>query len=120
VIEVNREGEIVWQYGTLKNPGNGPHQLMYPERAIRLINGNTLIIDTRNHRLLEVDPAGGIFWQFGGLNSEKSHKKISNPTAAYRLDNGHTMIVHSGNRQVLEVTHHSEVVWNYLLPSKVR
>lgn len=120
VIEVNREGEIVWQYGTLKNPGNGPHQLMYPERAIRLINGNTLIVDTRNHRLLEVDPAGGIFWQFGGLNSEKSHKKISNPTAAYRLDNGHTMIVHSGNRQVLEVTHHSEVVWNYLLPSKVR
>jgi DNA-binding beta-propeller fold protein YncE len=120
VIEVNREGEIVWQYGTLKNPGNGPHQLMYPERAMRLINGNTLILDTRNHRVLEVDPAGGVFWQFGGLNSEKSHKKISNPTAAYRLDNGHTVIVHSGNRQVLEVTHHSEVVWTYLLPSKVR
>lgn len=120
VIEVNREGEIVWQYGTLKNPGNGPHQLMYPERAVRLLNGNTLIVDTRNHRVLEVDPAGGIFWQFGGLHSEKSHKKISNPTSATRMDNGHTLIVHSGNRQVLEVTHHSEVVWSYLLPSKVR
>ncbi|PIQ27915.1 hypothetical protein COW36_08870 [bacterium (Candidatus Blackallbacteria) CG17_big_fil_post_rev_8_21_14_2_50_48_46] len=120
VIEVNREGEIVWQYGMLKNPGSGPHQLMYPERAIRLVNGNTLIVDTRNHRVIEVDPAGGIFWQFGGLHSEKSHKKISNPTAAYRLDNGHTVVVHSGNRQVLEVTHHSEVVWTYLLPSKIR
>lgn len=120
VIEVNRQGEIIWQYGTLKNPGNGPHQLMYPERAHRLLNGNTLIVDTRNHRVLEVDPAGGIFWQFGGFSSEKSHKKISNPTAAKRLENGHTVIVHSGNRQVVEVTHHAEVVWTYLLPAKVR
>ena len=91
---------------------------MYPERAIRLENSHTLIVDTRNHRVLEVDPAGGIFWEFGGLKARKAFKKITNPTAAYRLDDGHTLIVHSGNRQVIEVDMHGEVVWQYLLPQK--
>ncbi|MGV3525059.1 MAG: hypothetical protein ACO1RX_12585 [Candidatus Sericytochromatia bacterium] len=119
VLEVNREGEIIWQYGMLKNPGVGPHQLMYPERAQRMLNGNTLIVASRNHRVIEVDPAGGIPWQFGG-NVSDGAKKITNPTAAWRLSNGHTLIAHSGNRQLTEVTMHHQLVWHYLLPANRR
>lgn len=119
VIEVDPDGEIVWKYGTLKNPGNGPGQLMYPERAHRLSTGNTMIVDTRNHRVLEVDPEGGTFWQYGGLKSSaESYKKITNPTSARRLENGNTLIVHSSSRQIIEVTYHHEVVWQYLMSSR--
>jgi hypothetical protein len=38
-------------------------QLRNPNSAIRLPNGNTLIADTGNHRVLEVDAKNGIVWK---------------------------------------------------------
>jgi hypothetical protein len=55
VIEVDREtGEIVWQYGVTGQPGGGEGQLREPNFARRLDDGDTLIADAGNSRVLRV------------------------------------------------------------------
>jgi hypothetical protein len=41
--------------------GNG--QFDWPRDADRLPNGNTLVVDTQNHRVVEVTPEGEIVWE---------------------------------------------------------
>ena len=42
----------------------GTRGLNWPRDADRLPNGNTLIVDTMNHRVIEVTPQGEIVWEF--------------------------------------------------------
>ncbi|QZP37237.1 aryl-sulfate sulfotransferase [Halobaculum magnesiiphilum] len=59
VVEYERrDGEWVevWEVGT--------GQLSWPRDADRLPNGNTLITDSLNHRVIEVTPQGEIVWEY--------------------------------------------------------
>jgi hypothetical protein len=89
---------------------------MYPEMAVRLPVGTTLICDTRNSRVLEVDPEGNVVWQYG----PDGEKPLSAPSQAMRLATGHTVIVHGNQRHILEVNPLGEVVWQYALPPERR
>ena len=53
-----RTKETVWQFGATDDPGPGLDRLQDPTFAARLPDGDTLIADTGNHRILRV-PAGG-------------------------------------------------------------
>ena len=57
---------VVWQYSTNTAPASNPAPL--PTRAVRLRDGNTLISDQFNHRVIEVDSRGRIVLTFGNLN----------------------------------------------------
>ena len=57
---------IVWEYLTNTLSGSNPNPL--PTRAVRLKNGNTLISDQFNNRVIEVSPAKKIVQQQGVLN----------------------------------------------------
>jgi hypothetical protein len=61
VVEVDVDTErIIWRYdGT----GSG-ERLQWPRDADRLPNGNTLITDSRNFRVLEVGPNGSVVWRY--------------------------------------------------------
>ena len=60
VVEYDLEaGERVWTY-----TGPAFDGLQWPRDADRLPNGNTLVTDSRNNRILEVDPDGEIVWRF--------------------------------------------------------
>jgi hypothetical protein len=78
--------------------------LDWPRDADRLPNGNTLITDSRNHRVLEVDPAGREVWSFTGL---------ALPYEADRLSNGNTLIADNNHRRVIEVDSSGQIVWTY-------
>lgn len=103
VIEVDPiTHNVVWQYGLTGNPGSGPNQLNNPWEAVRLTDGNTLIADYSNQRVLEVRPTdtsgGTILWEYtepGGNFYPKDVKK---------LPNGNVLITDTGNDRVLEVT----------------
>jgi len=47
--------QIIWQYGTTGAIGTGDNQLTYPIGAVPLPNGNVLIADYYNHRVIEVN-----------------------------------------------------------------
>ena len=55
-MEPNCDWERTWTVGT--------EQLSWPRDADRLPNGNTLITDTLNHRVVEVTPQGEVVWEF--------------------------------------------------------
>jgi outer membrane protein assembly factor BamB len=66
VVEVDVETEeIVWEYdGT----GSGK-KLAWPRDADRLPNGNTLVTDSRNFRVVEVGPNGSVVWSYSLADS---------------------------------------------------
>ena len=108
VILVDPEGEIVWQYGTFGVTGSGPNQLNTPVQNTFLpTNGNVLITDQANERIIEVRMSDkAIVWQFGEtgvVGSDNSH--LSNPNAAELLANGHILISDENNNRAIEVTH---------------
>ena len=106
VIEVNSAGGIVWQYGTGSpdEPGSGPNELNNPTDAERLPNGNTLIADYSNHRVIEVTSARKIIGQYGTSGVAGSgENQLNHPADAERLSNGNTLIADTDNNRVIEV-----------------
>jgi hypothetical protein len=69
-----------------------------------LENGNTLITDSRNNRVIEVTSAGEIAWEYGGL---------AIPYEADRLENGNTLISDNNHKRVIEVNPAGEIVWSF-------
>ena len=61
IIEIARDGTIVWQYDAAGEGG-----LRRPSLAIELPNGNILANDDYNHRVIVIDKAARkILWQYG-------------------------------------------------------
>lgn len=108
VIAVDRKKRIVWQYGTTGVAGNGPNQLNNPNSQQFLDNGDVLIADENNNRVIEVRTDGTLVAQFtaGGT--------ISGAAFASRLSNGDTLIADSNNSRIVEVDASDNVVWQYL------
>lgn len=62
IIEVTREGKILWDYG----PKSGEGMLNRPSLAFELPNGNIMTNDDMNHRVLVIDRnTKQIVWQYG-------------------------------------------------------
>jgi hypothetical protein len=107
IIEVTKQKEIVWQYGTTGQAGNGPNQLNNPNSAELLDNGHILIADENNNRAIEVDRNHNIAATFtaGGT--------VSGVAFASRLPNGDTLITDSNNSRIVQVDQNDNVVWQY-------
>lgn len=61
IVEVSRQGAIVWQYGA----GSG-ETLKNPSLAVELPDGNILANDDLNHRVIVIDKqTKQIVWQYG-------------------------------------------------------
>lgn len=110
VLLVNHAGHIVWQYGEFGVAGCGPNQLNVPVQNTFLPNGNVLITDQSNERIIEVKPSGrsggAIVWWFGQDNSScNGASQLNNPNAAELLANGNILISDENNGRAIEVTH---------------
>ena len=104
VIEVNREGKVVWEF-TVPNTNKRKHPTMRQVR--RLGNGNTLICASTEDRVIEASPGGKVVWSYAV------------PFPYLRLANGHTPIS-SGDGYgsprgffLVEVDHAGKEVWQY-------
>ena len=107
VIVVNRDKQIVWQYGTTGVAGNADNQLSDPNSAEFLDNGNVLIADEGNNRVIEVTTDGTLVATFtaGGT--------LNGAAFASRLPNGNTLIADANNSRAVEVDPTDVVVWEY-------
>jgi len=107
VLLVDQGGNIVWQYGQFGVTGFGPDQLNTPVQNTFLPNGNVLITDQGNERIIEVQRTdNSIVWQYGqngvvGIG----RNQLNNPNAAELLTNGHILISDENNNRAIEVTH---------------
>jgi hypothetical protein len=107
VVLVDQSGTIVWQYGQFEVTGFGPNQLNTPVQNTFLPNGNVLITDQGNQRIIEVRPTdNAIVWQYGQNGvAGNGPNQLSNPNAAELLANGHILISDENNNRAIEVTH---------------
>jgi hypothetical protein len=103
IIETDENGKDFWDYFSNTDPSSNPRCLPpptgctgpLPTRAVRLRNGNTLISDQYNHRVIEVNHDKEIVRSFGeiatlgyntksvakgGLNSPYDAKRIGDYT----------------------------------------
>jgi hypothetical protein len=75
IVETDENGNVFWQYFTNTDPNSNPRCSNgvctgpLPTRALRLRNGNTLISDQYNHRVIEVNHDMEIVRTFGKINS---------------------------------------------------
>ena len=83
--------------------------LDWPRDADRLPNGNTLITDSRNGRIIEVTPSGEVVWSYGGL-------KV--PYDADLLPDGTILISDSGRARVIIVDKGGNLLWELIIRSE--
>jgi hypothetical protein len=129
-IEVDRNKHIVWSFGSgdpnLCNPG--PGAIIGLNDAERLSDGLTLLAGTGippktvsglpngcvDNRVIVVNQAGHIVWQYGQAGVTGSGpNQLNVPVFAIQLPNRNIMIVDQGNNRVIEITRSGTIVWQY-------
>jgi len=112
VVEFDAEGQPDWVY---------TGGLDFPHSAYPMPNGNVLISDTGNDRVIEVNRGGKIVWNtdnLGGGGGYLGNGKLSNgahllyPNDAYPLANGNILISSRFSNAVYEITKAGKVVWS--------
>jgi len=109
VILVDPFGRIVWQYGRFGQTGSGPNLLNTPVQSTWLPNSHVLITDQGNNRIIEVNLAKRIVWQYPGSNTNAADQ-LSSPNSAELLENGHILIADENNSRAIEVTRADQIV----------
>jgi len=122
VIVVDEKGQIVWQYGQDGGvAGAGPNQLNVPVAATFLPNGDILITDQSNERVIEVNRKKEIVWQYGVTGVIGSAPctpgvtpgELNNPNSAELLENGHILIADENNNRVIEVDRTCNIIHTF-------
>ncbi len=110
VVEVDPLGNIVWQY-------DDEGRLSFVHSARLLKNGNVLITDTTNDRIIEVTREKRIVfssddWGDGkGTLSDGSH--LGYPNDAYELQDNTLSICDRNNNRCVHVDRNGEVLWQF-------
>ncbi len=111
VVEMTPEKKIVWQYKALpKAPYTGRVEI---HAFQRLPSGATMVAESGNRRIVEVDREGKIVKELA-LQVEKPHPH-RDTRLARKLANGHYLVCHEGDGVVREYDNEGKVVWSYTL-----
>jgi outer membrane protein assembly factor BamB len=110
---------VIWQYGRYDVPGGGPGLLRTPDDAYPLANGNVLISDIRNCRVIEVSPAKRIVRQWGrtGLCRHQPPRTYSDPNGGTPLPDGGILITEITGSRVVRVDRAGRVIFDIHVPT---
>jgi hypothetical protein len=127
IIEVNPDTHgIVWHFGN-QNWIPGPHSVVGPNDSQR-VGFLTLVAGTgvpggaepncpngcADNRVMLVDPASQIIWQYGEAGVTGSGpNQLNTPVQNTWLPNFHVLITDQGNDRIIEVTLNKNIVWQY-------
>lgn len=111
VVEVNPNKETVWRYETRQREGYTGRVEIHSYQ--RLTNGATLVAESGNARLVEVDRNGSITKVIAlTLDNPNPHRDTR---MARKIDNGNYLVCHEGDGKVREYDPQGRVVWTYTL-----
>ncbi len=131
VVEIDpATNQIVWSFGSNDpsacNPG--PGTIIGTNWAERLAHGLTVIAGTgipagadplmpngcADNRVIVVDQAGDIVWQYGQAGvTGNGPNELNVPVAVIQLPNENFLITDQGNNRIIEVNFNGEIVWSY-------
>lgn len=106
-MEIDRTGNVVWQFGETRHPSRRIDHLSSPGSIRFMDDGQRVVADTRNHRILKID--------IDGTNREvmPHDGTLRDPVYADVLDNGNCLICDTGNARVIELDDQGYIVWHY-------
>ncbi|MBC7543860.1 MAG: PQQ-binding-like beta-propeller repeat protein [Candidatus Sericytochromatia bacterium] len=112
VIEV-ADGQIVWQFGNQAGvvdggAGTGGTGLNTPQRAQRLENGQTVILDSGNHRLVVAGPNGAVIQIYDTIVGDPG-MDIARPLRMMRLPKGH--LAYWDHQRLVEIDPAGKIAW---------
>lgn len=111
VVEVAPDKSVVWQYTS--RPAGGYTGRVEVHAFQRLSDGLTMIAETGNKRIVEVDRAGKVVHEVPlVVNKPDPHRDTR---LARKLDNGHYLVCHEADGAVREYDGAGKVVWSYAL-----
>ena len=111
ITEVTPEKKTVWEHTSKPNP---PYSGVVEVHAFqRLKNGLTMIAETGNRRIIEVDKSGKIVHETPlTVDNPSSHRDTRR---VRMLDNGNYLACHEGDGTVREYEPSGKVVWSFKL-----
>lgn len=108
--------KIVWRYGTPGQPGNGSNQLSNPDDAIMMPNGDVILADIKNCRLLVLrPPQAAPLEEIGQAGLGCLHGPPSlwaSPNGAFPMADGHYLVTEINGDWVDEVDLQGHVTWS--------
>jgi hypothetical protein len=107
VIIIDRNGNIVFQYGQAGVSGSGPNELNTPVFAVEDQHHNILITDQGNNRIILVDRDKNILFSYGPTSGPGA---LNSPNSAEILRNGHILIADELNNRVLEIDRNGNII----------
>lgn len=107
---------VTWQYGTLGKKGSTPGLLDFPDDAYKLPNGNIIVADIRNCRILEIAPDKRIARQAGQTGRCWGPDRLNSPNGDKPLPNGNVLISTIGDHAITELDKNWKEVARLVLP----
>ena len=111
IVEMTREKKIVWKHEAKQKEGYKGRIEIHAFQ--RLENGNTMIAESGNARIIEVNAEGKILVEIP-LTVEKPNAH-RDTRLARKLGNGNYLVCHEGDGKVREYDAKGKVVWTYTL-----
>ena len=111
VVEMNPAKQVVWEYEA--KPKNDQVQRVEVHAFQRLADGLTMIAESGNGRIVEVDRSGKIVHEVPlTLERPDPHRDTR---MVRKLDTGNYLVCHEGEGKVREYDRAGKVVWTYSL-----
>lgn len=104
IIEVDEQGKVVWYF---------QDELVFAHSAEELTNGNLLIVDTTNNRLIEVSRDKEIIWSSESWPKRRltDGTRLDYPNDAEELANEHILVTDRNNNRVIEIDRSGRIYW---------
>ena len=111
-------GRITWQYGHYNRAGSGTGFLHTPDDAYPLANGNIVVADIENCRVLEISPAKQIVHQWGkaGVCAPAAPATYGRPNGDTPLPDGGILITEITGSRVVRLAADGHVVFDIHVP----
>lgn len=111
VVEMNRDHRVVWQYEA--RPATPQVKRVEVHAFQRLPEGTTMIAESGNGRIVEVDRDGQIVHEVAlSIDRPDPHRDTR---MVRKLDSGNYLVCHEGDGKVREYDRAGKVVWTYAL-----
>jgi hypothetical protein len=107
--------KIVWRYGLPGVHGSGPNRLWNPDDAMVLPNGEVVIADIMNCRIIVVAKGGhAVARSYGRVGScyHNPPLRFGSPNGAFPLKNGNWLVTEINGDWVSEIAPGGRVLWS--------
>jgi len=111
-----RTGRVVWQYGHPGVPGSAPGYLDNPDDAMLLPDGDVMVADIKNCRLLELAPGSVAPVRIYGATTQfclhAPPARFGSPNGVFPMTNGDWLVTEINGDWLDEMTPSGTIVWS--------